>query len=116
MVVVVAGLLIALLVLIIRKGWHKNMARWGATAAANFGPNPGVTEGERELTADQLAGPGAPNVRSRRTRRNRRTPSQISSRSLPMYMKEPGENEVVIYRYCQSPVSFSSFTHREQGP
>ncbi len=70
------------------------MRGWGETAAANFGPNPGVTE----LTAQQLAGPDAPTLRTRITRRNRRTPSQISSRSLPAYMKEPGEHEVVIYR------------------
>ncbi|KAF7799676.1 hypothetical protein EIP86_010916 [Pleurotus ostreatoroseus] len=94
--VVVVGVLIviAILVLVIRKGWHRRMRHWGETAAANFGPNPGVTE----LTAQQLAGPDAPVLRTRRTRRNRRTPSQISSRSLPAYMKEPGEHEVVIYR------------------
>ena len=86
--------------MMVRKGWHRNMANWGANAAANFGPNPGMTqEDSRELTAQQLAGPDAPTLpRSRRTRRNRRTPSQISTRSLPVYMKEPGEHEVVIYR------------------
>lgn len=54
----------------------------------------------RELTAEQLAGsinhaPGAP---ARRTRRPRRTPSQISTVSLPAYMKEPGEQELVVSR------------------
>ncbi|KAF8208254.1 hypothetical protein K438DRAFT_1930637 [Mycena galopus ATCC 62051] len=54
----------------------------------------------RELTAEQLAGsinqaPGAP---TRRPRRARRTPSQISTVSLPAYMKEPGEQELVVSR------------------
>ncbi|KAH7882977.1 hypothetical protein F5I97DRAFT_159750 [Phlebopus sp. FC_14] len=35
---------------------------------------------------------------TRRRRRPRRTPSQISTKSLPPYMKEPGDHELVIYR------------------
>lgn len=59
--------------------------------------------GTRELTAEQLAGTinnaAAPTTgRSRRTRRPRRTPSQISTTSLPAYAKEPGEEELVIFR------------------
>ncbi|GLB39843.1 hypothetical protein LshimejAT787_0703530 [Lyophyllum shimeji] len=63
--------------------------------------------GPRELTAEQLAGtingnaaqiPGAGANRTRRTRRPRRTPSQISTTSLPAYAKEPGEQELVIIR------------------
>ena len=59
----------------------------------------------RDLTAEEIAGTattnqaqGATTTRStRRTgRNNRRTPSQISTRSLPVYMKEPGEEELVI--------------------
>ncbi|KAJ7063643.1 hypothetical protein C8F01DRAFT_1133785 [Mycena amicta] len=54
----------------------------------------------RELTAEQLAGsinrnPAAP---ARPSRRPRRTPSQISTVSLPAYMKEPGEMELVVTR------------------
>jgi hypothetical protein len=61
----------------------------------------------RELTAEQLAGSinrnttangNATPARPRRTRRARRTPSQISTTSLPAYMKEPGEQELVIVR------------------
>lgn len=57
----------------------------------------------RELTAEQLAGTinagvPAPTPRTRRNRRPRRTPSQISTISLPAYAKEPGEQEVVIFR------------------
>lgn len=64
----------------------------------------------RELTADELAGTintGAANsetnvaqpaARTRRTRRPRRTPSQMSVTSLPEYNKEPGEQELVIFR------------------
>lgn len=58
----------------------------------------------RDLTADEIAGTAATNQAqtasvartNRRTGRNRRTPSQISTRSLPAYMKEPGEQELVI--------------------
>jgi len=59
----------------------------------------------RELTAEQLAGAingdAATNNATRRTRRPRRprrTPSQMSVTSLPEYMKEPGAEEVVIFR------------------
>ncbi|PFH53433.1 hypothetical protein AMATHDRAFT_45323 [Amanita thiersii Skay4041] len=65
----------------------------------------------RELTAEQLAGSINRNTsgdvasnnnnntgRTRRGRRARRTPSQISTISLPAYMKEPGDQELVIYR------------------
>ncbi|KAL0946126.1 hypothetical protein HGRIS_012391 [Hohenbuehelia grisea] len=60
----------------------------------------------REVTAEQLAGGrnGSRNEgtgttgRPRRTRRPRRTPSQVSTTSLPAYMKEPGDEELVIYR------------------
>ena len=51
----------------------------------------------RELTAADLAGTRPTTTRGRR--RPRRTPSQVSTKSLPAYMKEPGDNEVVIYRY-----------------
>jgi hypothetical protein len=59
----------------------------------------------RDLTAEEIAGTAATNQAqaastartNRRTgRNNRRTPSQISTRSLPAYMKEPGEQELVI--------------------
>jgi hypothetical protein len=59
----------------------------------------------RDLTAEEIAGTAATNQAqaastartNRRTGRNtRRTPSQISTRSLPAYMKEPGEQELVI--------------------
>ena len=68
-------------------------------------------QGVRELTAAELAGtinggttgngevPAAPAARTRRTRRPRRTPSQMSVTSLPAYNKEPGEQELVIFRY-----------------
>lgn len=65
---------------------------------------PGVA---RELTAEQLAGAingenrpangNAPRT-TRRPRRPRRTPSQMSVTSLPPYNKEPGEEELVIFR------------------
>ncbi|KAF8639159.1 hypothetical protein AX17_001647 [Amanita inopinata Kibby_2008] len=71
----------------------------------------GPTNQARELTAEQLAGSINRNTtnannannasnpgRTRRPRRTRRTPSQISTTSLPAYMKEPGEQELVIIR------------------
>lgn len=64
-----------------------------------------ASERAGELTAEQLAGSinanansGSGHHRPRRTRRPRRTPSQISTTSLPAYAKEPGEQEVVIFR------------------
>ncbi|KAH9988076.1 hypothetical protein BJV74DRAFT_839909 [Russula compacta] len=63
----------------------------------------------RDLTAEEIAGTAVTNQAQaaaaahteRRTRRNRRTPSQISTRSLPVYMKEPGELELVIIQGSQ---------------
>ncbi|KAF4612676.1 hypothetical protein D9613_011712 [Agrocybe pediades] len=57
----------------------------------------------REITAEQLAGTingenTTANAPTRRTRRPRRTPSQMSVTSLPAYNKEPGEEELVIFR------------------
>ena len=65
---------------------------------------PASTPAVRDLTAEEIAGTAATdqanaaaaNRTERRPRRTRRTPSQISTRSLPMYMKEPGELELVI--------------------
>ena len=57
------------------------------TARANDGP--------RELTAAEMTGTPAP-VTTRRPRRNRRTPSQMSTTSLPVYAKEAGDHELVI--------------------
>jgi hypothetical protein len=58
----------------------------------------------RDLTAEEITGTAVTNQANtaaatrteRRARRTRRTPSQISTRSLPAYMKEPGEHELVI--------------------
>ncbi|KAG8216017.1 hypothetical protein J3R82DRAFT_8010 [Butyriboletus roseoflavus] len=41
--------------------------------------------------------PGSGNT-TRPRRRPRRTPSQISTKSLPPYMKEPGDHELVLFR------------------
>lgn len=69
---------------------------------AHTGSNPAASAG-RELTAEQLAGSDTainlPTTRApRRTRRPRRTPSQVSVTSLPAYNKEPGDEELVIFR------------------
>ncbi|GJE93176.1 hypothetical protein PsYK624_093350 [Phanerochaete sordida] len=102
-VVVVIGLV--LMMFCMRRGWHMNMARWTSHAANSFGPSTAAEDGPRELTAQQLVGSdtdvttdGAAPVRTRRSRRANRRASQISTHSLPVYMKEPGEREVVIFR------------------
>ncbi|KAF7343451.1 Proteophosphoglycan ppg4 [Mycena venus] len=93
--VVVSVLTLLAVLACTRKSLRSRIASMGnGVAAASGAP---VT---RELTAEQLAGsinraPGAP---ARRPRRPRRTPSQISTVSLPAYMKEPGEQELVVSR------------------
>ena len=81
-------------------------AGWGSSAVQAAGVVTGTAvPAARELTADQLAGGNGTTAganggtnRTRRPRRTRRTPSQISTHSLPMYMKEPGDEEIVIVR------------------
>src|SRR5882757_349856 len=51
-------------------------------------------------TQNQPAGQ-APTTRPGRRRRPARTPSQISTKSLPPYMKEPGDHELVIFKCAQ---------------
>ncbi|KAJ8596321.1 hypothetical protein M405DRAFT_190751 [Rhizopogon salebrosus TDB-379] len=48
-------------------------------------------------TQNQPAGQ-VPTARPGRRRRPARTPSQISTKSLPPYMKEPGDHELVIFK------------------
>ncbi|KAF9781348.1 hypothetical protein BJ322DRAFT_270985 [Thelephora terrestris] len=76
---------------------QKKMTGGSTNASGNAVPNSTVTGQTRELTAEDLASGTRP-TNTRRQRRPRRTPSQVSTRSLPAYMKEPGDNEVVIYR------------------
>ncbi|KAL5478272.1 hypothetical protein ACEPAI_2456 [Sanghuangporus weigelae] len=93
--------------------------RQAATRAARSASRPGTPANftgtsTREVTAAQLTGAGG-NARNnnnnsntsrnnggrtnlRAGRRNRRTPSQMSTHSLPVYMKEPGDQELVIFR------------------
>lgn len=56
----------------------------------------------RNSTTSDSAQPAATtanqNASSNQRRRPRRTPSQVSTKSLPPYMKEPGDHELVIYR------------------
>jgi hypothetical protein len=70
-------------------------------------PVPAPSANTREVTAEQLAnGINAPGDDAgsgetrpaRRPRRPRRTPSQVSTKSLPAYNKEPGDEELVIFR------------------
>ncbi|KAF7978749.1 hypothetical protein HWV62_44766 [Athelia sp. TMB] len=86
-----------------------NMGESAAMAAGVGGDRAGSRPlATRELTAEQLVGRGAGQAATpataagatagRRPRRNRRTPSQISTHSLPLYNKEPGDQELVIYR------------------
>ncbi|VDB83224.1 unnamed protein product [Peniophora sp. CBMAI 1063] len=60
-----------------------------------------ASDGPRELTAAEMTGTPAPAVTTRRPRRNRRTPSQMSTTSLPVYAKEAGDHELVIIQGSQ---------------
>ncbi|KAJ6481621.1 hypothetical protein C8R45DRAFT_1215473 [Mycena sanguinolenta] len=106
-VVVVSVLLVLSILACTRKSFRARMASMGTGVAVAAGGMPGT----RELTAEQLAGSinnagtqsetngnGGTTVAIRRPRRTRRTPSQISTVSLPAYMKEPGEQELVVTR------------------
>ncbi|KAI0356926.1 hypothetical protein OH77DRAFT_181225 [Trametes cingulata] len=116
------------------RGWSAN---WGSSVAQAAGVTTGTTAATaRELTADQLAGNNNRNGtngtttnganggtnRPRRPRRTRRTPSQISTHSLPAYMKEPGEQEIVIVRGAEEmedmpiPITVTMPVVDEQGP
>ncbi|KIY69426.1 hypothetical protein CYLTODRAFT_488928 [Cylindrobasidium torrendii FP15055 ss-10] len=114
---VVVGLLLLVAIAYSRKSWRKSITESlgtfslanGFVPTAAVAPTSSATPNVRELTADQLAGPGSrqnsvrrpavpPPTTARRVRRPRRTPSQISTTSLPAYNKEPGEEELVIFR------------------
>lgn len=85
-----------------RRALSRGLASVGEAAAIATGASvPSTAPVVRELTAEQLAGRTGPSApQGRRTgRRARRTPSQISTKSLPAYMKEPGEQELVIFRF-----------------
>ncbi|KAJ7253075.1 hypothetical protein B0H12DRAFT_603312 [Mycena haematopus] len=94
--VVVSVLALLSILACTRKSFRVRMASLGNGVAVASGGMP-IT---RELTAEQLAGSinRAPGTPAPRTRRPRRTPSQISTVSLPAYMKEPGEQELVVSR------------------
>ncbi|KAI5117466.1 hypothetical protein M0805_004069 [Coniferiporia weirii] len=87
--------------------WTRTSVRERLRGMASRATQSGNTTGAREVTASQLVGgnnAGA-NGRSgtaarptRTPRRTRRTPSQMSTTSLPAYMKEPGDQELVIFR------------------
>lgn len=95
---------VLLLIIVALLAWSKNSFRRafsafvGVDTGTSSGSNP--TRGGRELTAEELAGTNsvAELPRPRRNRRARRTPSQISVTSLPAYNKEPGDEELVIFR------------------
>jgi hypothetical protein len=108
--------LILLVIILYRKGSSSALRRGlahisnGAVVASGTAPPTSNNTSTRELTAEQLVGgtpagnrdaaTGAQNrTTARRPRRTRRTPSQISTTSLPAYMKEPGEQELVIFSY-----------------
>ncbi|KAF7366668.1 Proteophosphoglycan ppg4 [Mycena sanguinolenta] len=107
-VVVVSVLSILSILACSRKSVRARMASMGTGVAVAAGGMPAT----RELTAEQLAGSinnagtntttnntnGNATVVAVRPRRTRRTPSQISTVSLPAYMKEPGEQELVVTR------------------
>ncbi|KAL4071763.1 hypothetical protein V8B97DRAFT_2022029 [Scleroderma yunnanense] len=85
MVVAIAFLVLSLLACL-----RRSMNRELATASAHTNTTTNATTAQP--AADNTA------ASNRRRRRPRRTPSQISTKSLPPYMKEPGDHELVIYR------------------
>jgi len=97
-----------------RRGFLRRLA--GLTA-----PVPAPNTNTREVTAEQLANgiaaPGDGEAGSgearpaRRSRRPRRTPSQVSTKSLPAYNKEPGDEELVIFRCVLIQTSTASNSH-----
>jgi len=97
--------IVVLLIIVALLAWSKNSFRRafsafvGVDAGTSSGSNP--TTGGRVLTAEQLAGSDSATELPRQPRRNRRarrTPSQMSVTSLPAYNKEPGDEELVIFR------------------
>ncbi|KAF7294601.1 Proteophosphoglycan ppg4 [Mycena indigotica] len=96
-VAVVIGVLLVLSTVVCSRRLRSRIP--GLANSANAASTTTAT-GTRELTAEQLAGTinANPTAPPRRTRRPRRTPSQISTVSLPAYMKEPGELELVVTR------------------
>ncbi|KAJ7075107.1 hypothetical protein B0H15DRAFT_956765 [Mycena belliarum] len=89
--VVVGALCLLTLLVCTRRSLRNRIASMGNGVAVASGMP------ARELTAEQLAG-SINRAPAARARRPRRTPSQISTVSLPAYMKEPGEQELVVSR------------------
>lgn len=100
-------IVLAVLVIIGVSTWGRR--RYRASRRGVSTVTPVTTTGARELTAEQLAGTintgnataaatTTAGGRTRRARRPRRTPSQMSVTDLPEYNKEPGELELVIIR------------------
>ncbi|PPQ92499.1 hypothetical protein CVT25_010332 [Psilocybe cyanescens] len=108
--IVVAAIIIFVITLLAwsKTSWRRSLRLFSFSGAAAVGGPIGgaTTTGPRELTAEQLAGTingdiqtGTAAARTtRRARRPRRTPSQMSVTSLPEYNKEPGDEELVIFR------------------
>ncbi|KLO12490.1 hypothetical protein SCHPADRAFT_941153 [Schizopora paradoxa] len=93
-VIIILVLLAVICFMWSRKGFLDRLRGMASTTAAATSPQ------TRELTADQLTNRNgsSTNTARARPRRTRRTPSQISTASLPVYMKEPGDHELVIFR------------------
>ncbi|KAF8802374.1 hypothetical protein BYT27DRAFT_7341452 [Phlegmacium glaucopus] len=106
--IVVIFLLLSLVALTIwfKGSWKKAIVAFGDVYNTAHVTDGNPTVAGRELTAEQLVGSingtgsptSGPARQTRRTRRPRRTPSQMSVTSLPAYNKEPGEEELVIFR------------------
>lgn len=96
--------IVLLLIIVALLAWSKNSFRraFSAFVGADAGTSSGSnrTGVGRELTAEQLAGSESTTELPRQPRRNRRArrASQVSVTSLPAYNKEPGDEELVIFR------------------
>ncbi|KAF8336388.1 uncharacterized protein EI90DRAFT_3045595 [Cantharellus anzutake] len=67
----------------------------GGTSTTNLVSNP---EGDASRTRAEVNASSTNSDRPRRSRRPRRTPSQISTKSLPAYREEPADEDLVLIR------------------
>ncbi|KAI6145050.1 hypothetical protein BKA82DRAFT_994216 [Pisolithus tinctorius] len=84
--VVTIALVVLMFLVCLKRSMSRELARAPRNSATGDSTQPAPAP-----AADQ-------NASTNRGRRPRRTPSQISTKSLPPYMKEPGDHELVIYR------------------
>ncbi|KZT43440.1 hypothetical protein SISSUDRAFT_1057832 [Sistotremastrum suecicum HHB10207 ss-3] len=103
-IVILAALFAIILAGVLRRKWK---ARQASQRGANSNSETTstrqltaerLTSGNRQQTNAQNTTSNANATRPSRPRRTRRTPSQMSVTSLPLYMEDPGDTELVLVR------------------